>query len=75
MRKQSKDGHRRLVIDVHRRSSPEEIDVEETCACSRFGGTPLTKGQAAHHTKPRAYVRGGSMLLKKSLMISASASI
>ena len=24
------------------------------CACSRFGSTPLTNGEATHHTKPGA---------------------
>jgi hypothetical protein len=42
-----------VLLAPHRRSSPEEIDVKD-CACFRFGGTPLTNGEATHHTKPRA---------------------
>src|SRR5258708_38048824 len=54
MRKQSKDGSPSCFIDVRRRSSPEEIDVKDR-AYSRFGGTPLTNGEAT-------YVRVGSKL-------------
>src|SRR5258708_25935978 len=47
MRKQSKDGSPSCFIDVRRRSSPEEIDVKDR-AYSRFGGTPLTNGEATY---------------------------